>query len=67
MARYSDDDTVDQAVIGLICGMDSAGPFACPWSERRVRPGTISIADVIARIRFQYGDRAASSIQITVH
>lgn len=67
MPRYSDIDDIDQAVIGLICCMNPDGPFACSWSPPRVKVGTMSIADVIARIRFEYGDAAARSIRITVH
>jgi hypothetical protein len=67
MARYSDIDDIDQAVIGLICCMNPDGPFACPWSRPRVKTGTMSIADVIEKIRFRYGDRAARSVKIVVH
>ena len=67
MARYSDDHDIDQAVIGLLAAMNPEGPFACPWSPPRVKHGTMSLGDVIARIRFQYGERAARSIKITVH
>jgi hypothetical protein len=66
--RYSDIEEIDQAVIGLICGMDPAGPYPCAAQPSpRVKRGTMSIADVIERIRLRFGDHAAGSIKITVH
>ena len=67
MPRYSDDYNVDQACIAIISCMDPDGPFAWSRSSQPVKTGTMSIAEVIARIRFQYGDAAAASIRIVVH
>jgi hypothetical protein len=67
MVRYSDINEIDQAVTGLLCSMDPHGPLACPWSEPRVKRGTMSIADVIEKIRLRYGESAARSVRITVH
>jgi hypothetical protein len=67
MTRYSDDDAIDQAVIGLVACMNP-DPYPCAGQPSPVvKRGTMSIADVIERIRFQYGDRAARSVKIVVH
>jgi hypothetical protein len=48
--------------------MDPAGPYPCAAQPSpRVKRGTMSIADVIERIRLRFGDHAAGSIKITVH
>jgi hypothetical protein len=67
MARYSDDENIHQAMLGMVCMLDPDGPYSCPWSPPRVKIGTMSIAGMIERIRFQYGDDAARSIRISVH
>jgi hypothetical protein len=64
--RYSDNDDVNQAVIAIICCMVE-NPYEMPGTEPRVRPGRFSIADVIEKIRFRFGDQAAASVRIVVH
>jgi hypothetical protein len=63
MARYSDLKHVDEAVIGLVCCMDPQ-PYA---TTPRVKHGTMTIADVIEKIRLRFGDLAARSVHFTVH
>jgi hypothetical protein len=61
--KYSTMPHVNEAVIGLIASM-RRHPFA-PLS--RIEDGTMSFADVIEKIRFRFGDRAAQSITVTFH
>jgi hypothetical protein len=66
--RFSDDYDVNEAVKGLLCSMDPDGWMAIFISSApKVKQSTMTLADVIERIRFQFGDRAAASIRITVH
>jgi hypothetical protein len=63
MERYSDLKHINEAVIGLVCCMDPQ-PYA---TTPRVKHGTMTIADVIEKIRFRFGYLAARSVSITVH
>jgi hypothetical protein len=67
MARYSDDENINQAVLAAICLLDPDGPFSCPWSPPRVKRGTHGIKWIVQRIRAQYGDAAAETIKIVLH
>jgi hypothetical protein len=58
---YSHLKHINEAVIGLVCCMDPQ-PYA-----PRVKQGTMTIADVIEKIRFRFGDLAARSVHFTVH
>jgi len=40
---------------------------ANPYDWRKVKAGSMTVADLIEKIRFRFGDRAANSVKIVVH
>ena len=60
--RFSDIHRVNEAVDLLVRFMGTN-----PYDFRRVKSGTMTVADVIEQVRRKFGVSAARSIRITVH
>ena len=61
--QFSPLSHVNEAVIREIVCM-RRNPYS---PMERVEQGTMTLPDLIEKIRFRFGDRAAKSVRITVH